>query len=95
MRLVLLSDPGEAVFPDDGKPGRQLDGRSRADLETKLKGLHPAAVHVDPIKAVEKAREVFASQPRGKKVLHFVSDFRERDWKTGPDAEALTKAIDS
>ncbi len=95
MRVVLLSDPGDAVFPDDGKPGRQLDGKTRAALEDKLKGLHPAAVHVDPIKAVEKAREVFANQPRGKKVLHFVSDFRERDWKTGPDVEALNKAIDA
>ncbi len=95
MRVVLLSDPGEAVFPDDGKPSRQLDGKARTALEARLKDLHPAAVHVDPIQAVEKAREVFANQPRGKKVLHFVSDFRERDWKTGPDVEALNKAIDA
>ncbi len=95
MRVVLLSDPGDAVFPDDGKSGRQLDGGSRKALEAKLKDLHPSAVHVDPIQAVEKAREVFANQPRGKKVLHFVSDFREHDWKTGPDVEALTKAVDA
>ena len=29
-----------------------------------------------------------------RRYFHFVSDFRERDWKTGPDAEALAKAVD-
>ena len=95
MRVVLLSDPNKDVFPGGGKAGQQLNKDSITVLAAKLKDLRPASVHVDPVKAVEKAREVFPNLPRGKKVLHFVSDFRERDWKTGPDVEALGRAVDS
>jgi hypothetical protein len=95
MRVVLLSDPNTAVFPVNGPFAAQLDKNSGAALADVLKTRRPSALHIDPIQALAKAREVFASGQRGKKVLHFVSDFRERDWKTGPDAETLHKALNS
>jgi len=88
MRVVLLSDLDNVVFD------QQLGNNSGDDLAAKMQDLKPGALHIDPIRAVETAQTVFSKQPRGKKVFHFVSDFRDRDWKTGPDAEALAKAVD-
>ena len=83
MRVVLLSDLDDVIFD------QQLNNGAGDELAAKLQDKQPAAIHVDPILAVEKARTVFSTLPRGKKVFHFVSDFRDRDWKTGPDAETL------
>ncbi len=88
MRVVLLSDLDVVVFD------QQLNNGAGDELAAKLQDKRPAAVHVDPVQAVEKARTVFSTLPRGKKVFHFVSDFRDRDWKNGPDAETLAKAVD-
>jgi hypothetical protein len=88
MRVVLLSDLDNPIFE------QQLTSGSADELAEKLKDRKPSSLHIDPIRAVEKAMQVFSNQPRGKKVFHFISDFRERDWK-GPDSEALAKAVDS
>ena len=88
MRVVLLSDLDDVVFD------QQLTSSSGDILAANLQERKPGSLHTDPIRAVEKAQEVFSALPRGKKVFHFVSDFRDRDWKTGPDAEALAKAVD-
>jgi hypothetical protein len=88
MTIFLLSDLENPIF--DGR----LSDRSADELNTALTPRRPAAVHVDPIKAVEKGQAFFNDVAQGQKILHFVSDFRENDWSTGPGVEALNAAID-
>ena len=89
MRVVLLSDLGSAVFDE------RLDPQGLERLKNKLDDVRPTALHLDPLAAVEKARDYFAeSKENGQRVLHLVSDFRDGDWGTGPGVEKLTEAVD-
>jgi hypothetical protein len=87
MRVYLLSDLDTAVYD------RRLSDRSGDELHAVLAPIKPAAVHTDPVRAVEKARAVFNDVPQGRKVFHLVSDFRDADWVTGPGVEALNQAV--
>src|SRR5262249_7430136 len=49
--------------------------------------------HIDPVKAVEKSRDVFNAAPQGQKILHLVSDFRDSDWGTSDKLEELNEEI--
>src|SRR5262249_19835957 len=52
------------------------------------------SVHVEPTEALKKALEIFNDVPQGEKILHFVSDFRDSDWNSGPGVEELNRTVD-
>jgi len=87
MRIYLLSDLDTVLFD------QRLNERSAEAIEEKLRTLKPSALHIDPIKGIEKAQMLFNDVAQGQKVLHLVSDFRDVDWN-GPGAEELNKAIE-
>jgi hypothetical protein len=89
LRVALLSDLDSPIFEE------MAGTDSSANLQKKLDEVHPKPLHLPPVAAVEKAKETFAKLPRGKKVFHFVSDFRDRDWHSGSsgDMEALNNAV--
>ena len=66
-------------------PSRKLD----AKFATKFR--RPSLMHVRPLAALQKGRQLLgdAKANEGQKILHFVSDFRDRDWSTGADAKNM------
>jgi hypothetical protein len=86
MRVVLLSDLDKPLFEGP------VDKTTAKALRTNLKDVEPKSVPISPLEAVKKAKEVLTAQPRGKKVFHFFSDFREHDWNAA-DKEELTKNV--
>jgi hypothetical protein len=89
LRVMLLSDLDTLIFDE------RLNDRSIDDLERKLRQEEkPTAVHIDPVVAIERAESMLLNAPQKQKVLHFVGDFRERDWVDGPGVEKLNQAID-
>ncbi len=89
LRVMLLSDLDTLVFDN------QLNDRTIEELTTTLKDKRPTALHIDPIAGIQKAEALFTESAQKQKVLHLVSDFRERDWVSGPGVEALNKAVDA
>jgi hypothetical protein len=87
MRVFLLSDLQNSIFD------RRLNDRSSEELHAALASRKPASVHVAPVEALKKALEIFNDVARGQKVLHFVSDFRDGDWNSGPGVEELNQTI--
>jgi hypothetical protein len=88
MRVFLLSDLQTSIFD------RRLNDRSAEELHATLASRKPSSVHVAPVEALKKALEIFNDVPRGQKVLHFVSDFRDGDWNSGPGVEELNRTVD-
>jgi hypothetical protein len=88
LKVVLLSDPGNVRFE------QRLNEQALQDLDGMLNELKPSALHVKPLVGVQSAREVLGTQKVGRRVLHFVSDFRGQDW-SGPEADALNQEIDT
>jgi hypothetical protein len=88
LTVLLLSDLDTPIH--DGA----ITTATELELSEKLKTYKPTALHVGPLEAINKAREFFKTVPDGKKLFHFVSDFRETDWVTGPNVDKLTEAVD-
>jgi hypothetical protein len=89
MLVYLLSDLDTPVFD------QRLSDASLDQLKNKLDGSHAGAVHIDPLPAIVKAREVFALDRESRQhVLHIVSDFRDIDWAAGPVVDKLMEEID-
>ncbi len=88
MRVFLLSDLQTSVFD------QRLSDRSMDELHSALASRKPTAVHVEPVEALKKGLEIFNDVPQGQKILHFVSDFRDTDWNSGPGVEGLNQAVD-
>jgi hypothetical protein len=88
IRVVLLSNPGESIF--EGRIG----DRTANDLSKELAEAKPTALHVPPLKAVEKGHNFLKGVPQGQRILHFVSDFRDSDWGAGAATKDLNEAID-
>jgi hypothetical protein len=89
MRLFLLSDLTKPLYD------RRLSDRTQEELNAILAPKITTALHVSPIVAFEEARKQFAEIGQGQKVFHFVSDFRDSDWGTGPRAEDLHQAVNN
>lgn len=89
LRLVLLSDPENALF--DG----QLNNDSKRELEVILDkpDLQPSLRHIKPAVGFAAADKYFSEHTEGKKVFHFISDFREKDWNATD--ETLAKAMEA
>ena len=91
MQILLLSDlRGTPLF--DSRLGDQSVNEIDARFASRLR--KPSLLHVRPILALQRGRELL-SEIRGdsQKILHYVSDFRDRDWTTGPDADKLAEEI--
>jgi hypothetical protein len=88
-RLVLLtlSEPGTVRF--DGR----LNDQSVGELQNVLADAHPTALHVDPAKGVEAAKEILDKVPQDRRILHLVSDFRRPDWAE-PNSAHLVQRLD-
>jgi hypothetical protein len=91
MRIFLLSELNGSPLWEN-----RLSDQSVDDIDNKFAARKREAtlLHVNPLDGLRKGRE-FLSQVKSdgtNKVLHFVSDFRDRDW-TGPDAEKLKDEI--
>jgi hypothetical protein len=88
MVVYLLSDLDTTIF------NQRLNDSAVEELKSILGTKKPTALHFDPILAIQKGVSYFNDVPQGQKILHFISDFRERDWSAGPGVEKLTEAID-
>ncbi|MFL5244483.1 MAG: BatA domain-containing protein, partial [Gemmataceae bacterium] len=90
-KVLLLSD---LVQSDTCQPifDKRISVESLGELENKLQDIKPSAVHVKAVKGVKAARDFINNSVEGKKVLHYVSDFRETDWN-GADQD-LSNEID-
>jgi hypothetical protein len=88
MRIVLLSDLDTIVFD------QRLSDRSAEDIDRALAPYKPSALHTDPIKGLQRAQAMLNDVAQGQKIVHFVSDFRDEDWSTGPGVEELSKGVD-
>jgi len=87
IQVYKLSDLTKPLYND------RISDRTEQELSTKLSDLKPTALHIDPVKAIEKSRDVFNSVSHGQKILHLVSDFRENDWGTSDKLEELNEQI--
>ncbi len=72
---------------------KRLDDRSEQDVSAKLGDVKVTALHVDPVRAIAKGRQILQGASQGQKILHFVSDFRESDWGTSDKLEELNEQI--
>ena len=71
-------------------PSQELD----AKFATKFR--KPSLMHVRPLAALQRAGKCWATpRPARGKILHFVSDFRDRDWSAGADAESMLVEMNS
>lgn len=89
MTVFLLSDLKTPLF--DGR----LDSGTDQKLKSLLDTVSPSALHLDPLVGLEAARDVLIGRPEGKKIIHFVSDFRDGDWSSGGQSRELTEKIDA
>jgi hypothetical protein len=94
-KVVRLSEPDRSVF------NNRLNNETLRELERTLddKDFQPSSLHIKPITALDLTLKLFNEEkPQGKRVFHFVSDFRNRDWgsgetdQIGQKLEALTAA---
>jgi hypothetical protein len=74
---------------------KPLNDENVKELNTKLRETEHqcTALHLRPGDAFKAAREVIGKAPEGKKFIHLVSDFRQRDWE-GADKDEIKKDID-
>src|SRR5262245_15161830 len=87
-RVLRLSDRGTPVFDE------RLNDQTLAQLTQVLDDLQPTDLHLKPQDGVRAAGEYLGEKSLGQRILHFVGDFRSRDW-SGPEAEALNQDIDA
>jgi hypothetical protein len=85
--VVTLSDTNRRVFD------QRLNDQSIQDLQKALEDLECTFLRIDLSKGVEAAKEMLDKVPQDQRVLHIVSDFRQRDWSE-PEAAALNKMLD-
>ena len=85
--LVPLSEPGRKPFD------QRLNDQSIQDLEKALGDLTCSSLRIDLTRGIEAASELFGKNPQDRRILHVVSDFRQRDWSE-PDSASLSKALD-
>jgi hypothetical protein len=84
LQLLLLSSTQDFDYKAD-----RLNSESEGELKSYLANVKPSAIHVDLLKGVQKAQAIFDANTQDLRVLHIVSDFRQRDWtETGSDESA-------
>lgn len=93
MKILLLSEIDDSPL-FEGRLGdrsvEEIDARFAARLR------RPTLQHLRPLVALQKGRQLFDEvRGEGQKVLHLASDFRDRDWTTGPDADKMLDELNS
>jgi hypothetical protein len=92
-RVYLLSELEGSPFYE-----ARLSDQSVAELDAKFatRFRKPSLMHVRPLAALRKGRQLLgdAKASEGQKILHFVSDFRDRDWSEGADADNMRVEMD-
>jgi hypothetical protein len=74
LALIFLSEPGTVHFD------QRLNEQSLSELQNTLADARCTALHVDLSKGVEAAKELIDKVPQDRRIVHLVSDFRQRDW---------------
>jgi hypothetical protein len=89
MKVYLLSDLDKPLFD------KRLNDGSKGDIEAAFNkaGSGPTMLHTSVLAGLKKGRDLLNEVKQGQKVLHIVSDFRDRDWADGADAEALAQEV--
>jgi hypothetical protein len=87
LALLLLSEPATTRFD------QRLNDQSIPELQNVLADLKCTSLRLDLSKGIEAAKEIFDKVPQDRRVLHVVSDFRQRDWSE-PDATELNRRLD-
>jgi hypothetical protein len=72
----------------------RVNNKSKESIGKLLEDKQPTFLHASPLPGLQAAHAMLRAAPQGRKVLYFVSDFRDTDWDAGPDAAKLTAAID-
>jgi hypothetical protein len=84
--LLYLSEPGTVRFD------QRLNEQSVQELEQVLEEAECTFLHLGLHKGIEAAKAIFDKTPQDRRILHVVSDFRQRDWSE-PDAAELNNAL--
>jgi hypothetical protein len=87
MRVFMLSDLDTSIY------NQRLSDRSMDELGSAMASRKTTAMHISPLAALERAKALFNDVAQGQKVFHFVSDYRESDWVTGPKVEDINQAL--
>jgi hypothetical protein len=91
MRVFLLSELDRSPLFE----GR-LSDQSAEEIDQKFaaRARRPTLLHVPPLDGLRRGRQLLSAiqSDGGQKILHFVSDFRDKDW-TGPDSEKLVEEV--
>jgi hypothetical protein len=89
VKLIRLSDL------DTVREIERLNTDTVGELRTYLADITCSALHVDLLRGVKKAQELFDASTQNERVLHILSDFRQRDWAQaeGDDSDSLAKAL--
>jgi hypothetical protein len=92
MRVYLLSEVDQSPIFE-----ARLSDTSERDLDAAFatRGNKPTLLAGSALTALTQGRKYFSDLEgeQGQKYIHFVSDFRDRDWTTGPDAEKLADVL--
>ncbi|MFQ3591985.1 MAG: BatA domain-containing protein [Gemmataceae bacterium] len=92
MQVYLLSQVDQSPLFE-----QRLSDTSESDLEAAFatRGNKPTMLAGSVYTALTQARKYFSEMEdkQGQKYIHFVSDFRDRDWTTGPEAEKLADLL--
>lgn len=88
-RLVLLrlSEPGTISFD------QRLNDSSIQELQKNLADVEGTSLRLDLARGVEAAKAIFDRSPQDRRILHLISDFRQRDW-SDPDGTTLNRAVE-
>ena len=86
--LTQVADFKEPIFEE------RVNSKTRDNIGKLLDDHKPTFLHASPLPGLVAARHMLRAAPQGKKILYFVSDFRDNDWDTGPDAARITREID-
>ena len=88
MTVYLLSDLERPIFQ-----GR-LTSSSSDEVRRQLEGEKATAEHLSPSAGLVFATGYLKNQPQKHKVLHYIGDFRDNKWVSGPEGERTSKAVD-
>src|SRR5439155_27253459 len=79
--------------PETVRFDQRLNEQTVAELQQKLGDVECSMLRIELLKGVEAARAVFDKAALDRRILHIVSDFRQRDWGE-PESAGLTRALE-
>jgi hypothetical protein len=86
--VLPLSDTNRRLFD------QRLNDQSLTELQKALDDVQCTALRTELTRGAEAAKEILDKVPQDQRLLHIVSDFRQRDWSE-PDAAALNQILDN